>query len=66
MTVRELTALLLEVDPDLRVGGSGWFGEYLPVEYTHVTEDQYDTRNGTLLEPSFFNIHIQNPGEEPD
>jgi hypothetical protein len=64
MTIRELKEKIMFLDDDMRVGGSGHFGEFLQcwdVEVRTVTKSRIDKKDEVI-----FCISIEDAGDEPD
>lgn len=67
MTVKELKEKLEGLDPDMKVGGVGHFGEFLQTWDASVTEASVGGglyREG--IKEKIFYISIDSPGPEPD
>jgi hypothetical protein len=67
MTVKELKEKLEGLDPDMKVGGRGHFGEFLQTWEARVTEASVGGglyREGVKEE--IFYISIEDAGPEPD
>lgn len=63
MTIKELKEKIMFLDDDMKVGGSGHFGEYLEcwdAEATTVTKSRTDGEKEVI-----FSITIEDAGEEP-
>lgn len=68
MTVGELKKIINNLDDNMRIGGSGHFGEYLEclhvnVEEVYLSKSEWKKKSQKEKILSFL---IENPGEEPD
>jgi len=67
MTVKELKEKLEGLDPDMKVGGVGHFGEFLKTFHAGVTESNI---GGNLYNEGkrekIFSVMIEDAGPEPD
>jgi len=64
MTIKELKEAIMFIDDNMKVGGSGHFGEFLEcwdVAVRTVNKSQMSTETEVI-----FSISIQDPGDEPD
>ena len=64
MTIKELKEKIALLDDDMKVGGSGHFGEFLEcwgVCVTTVTKSRRDKDKEVI-----FSISIEDAGDEPD
>jgi hypothetical protein len=68
MTVKELKEKLEDLDPDMKVGGVGHFGEFLRTWDTCVTEAAVkgNVFLGGVVREKIFSISIEDAGPEPD
>ncbi len=70
MTIKELKEKIANLDDNMLVGGSGYFGEFLEcynAEVTTVMTSYFDFFKGIpKCEIEIFCISIQDKGEEPD
>jgi hypothetical protein len=65
MTIKELKEKIESLDDNMRVGGSGHFGEFLECWGAKVTEVKERGRFSNKTE-MIFCISIEDPGPEPD
>ncbi len=61
MNIKELKEKIKDLPDDMPVGGVGHFGEFLDVNYLHVTEAS--TKKYRL---KILSISIEDAGPEPD
>lgn len=64
MTIKELKEKIALLDDDMKVGGSGHFGEFLEcwdAEVRTVTKSRRDIDKEVI-----FSISIEDAGDEPD
>ena len=64
MTIKELKEKIALLDDDMKVGGSGHFGEFLEcwgVGVTTVTKSRMNKEKEVI-----FSISIEDAGDEPD
>ena len=64
MTVKELKEKLMFLDDDMKIGGSGHFGELLEcwsAVVTTVTKGRFSAEKEVI-----FSIEIESAGDEPD
>lgn len=64
MTVKELKEKLIDLDDDMKVGGSGHFGEFLEcwgAGVTTVSKGLFSSEKEQI-----FSISIEDAGDEPD
>ena len=64
MTIKELKEIIKELHDDMKVGGSGHFGEYLEcwdITTTTVIKDRFGNDKEEIL-----CISLEDVGEEPD
>ena len=64
MTIKELKELIKELPDDMKVGGSGHFGEFLECWDAGVTTVSKARRDNEKEE--IFSILIEHAGDEPD
>ena len=64
MTIKELKEKIMFLDDDMKVGGSGHFGEFLEcwdAEVRTVTKSRMNNEKEVI-----FSISIEDAGDEPD
>ena len=64
MNIKELKEKLIDLDDDMKVGGSGHFGEFLEcwdAEVTTVSKGRFSDEKEAI-----FAISIEDAGDEPD
>ena len=64
MNIKELKEKIMFLDDDMKVGGSGYFGEFLEcwdAEVRTVTKSRMNDEKEVI-----FSISIEDAGDEPD
>jgi len=64
MTIKELKEIIKELPDDMRVGGSGHFGEYL--ECWDVTTTTVSKGRFADIKEQILCVSIEDAGDEPD
>lgn len=64
MTIKELKEKIANLDDNMKVGGSGHFGEFLEFWSAGVTTVTKSRRNKET--EVIFSISIEHAGDEPD